>query len=452
MKKLFFIFIVFNICLYAQSFSDFSLTSYPQETFSIFKNPASLGLMGKFSFSSGYSQLLNNLISNNIEFSELAAGGNFWKVFLGCGYQSFTLKEIYLKDLYLINFGARLLKENLIVATNIKYYKDKYFYDEYYVDDNLARPEEVATNFDFGVIAKPVKNLFFGISGVNLIKELKGSQVNYTLSQKYIFSLSYLYGITQINTDIFLEQTEVNNYAYKDIGVKFLLNQELFYSKILTLDATVGLQKQTDLLGSILSFQIKFFNNSLGLKYSWFYPFVNISNFSGNHYISLNYSLQKQKKRILIKREVPKEEQQIIVVEKIRPQKRKKEKPLYQLQTSTTVSTSTLETLPTSTTQAILVEVEQKVQPQKEVFVSTIPATTTSSTTKGKIIVIKEKEEVVVYKFPLAHKVKEGETLISISKKYYNNEKGWKKIYEANKDKIIKGVPIVGEILIIPEP
>lgn len=55
-------------------------------------------------------------------------------------------------------------------------------------------------------------------------------------------------------------------------------------------------------------------------------------------------------------------------------------------------------------------------------------------------------------KFPLAHKVSSGETLISIAEKYYNNSRYWTKIYNANKDKIIKGNLKVGETIIIPEP
>ncbi len=453
-KMLIFLIIIFGVNLYARSFSDFSITSFPQDSSSIFNNPASLGLLGRFTFNSGYSRLLSGIVSNNVNSSEVSLGGNFWKISLGCGYQEFFLQDIFSQKLYLFNFGTKLFKESLFLGGNIKYYISEYIYDEYYIQDILATPKEETFNFDFGIIAKPTKSIFLGLSGTNLLKKLMGTQIKYFLPQKYIFSFSYLYGITLINTEILYSQTEVNNFQYTNLGAKFVLNQELFYSKLLSSDVTIGLQKEIDLSGFLLSFQIKFFSSSLGIKYTWFYPLVSITNFLGDHYISLNYTLSKSEKRKVIIRQPPKEKEEIIIIEKKPPKEQQVKKEQYQLLPSTSVIQPTLEVLTTKTTQAASVTPQEEKISLKEVVVSTTVSQSTLKTSDKtvKTVVIKEKEEVLVYRFPLAHKVKEGETLISISKKYYNNERGWKKIYEANKDKIIKGIPIVGEILIIPEP
>jgi nucleoid-associated protein YgaU len=48
------------------------------------------------------------------------------------------------------------------------------------------------------------------------------------------------------------------------------------------------------------------------------------------------------------------------------------------------------------------------------------------------------------------HTVKIGDTLMSLARKYYKNERRWVKIYEANKDNVEKGVIKPGQILIIP--
>ncbi|PKN01168.1 MAG: hypothetical protein CVU77_06745 [Elusimicrobia bacterium HGW-Elusimicrobia-1] len=48
------------------------------------------------------------------------------------------------------------------------------------------------------------------------------------------------------------------------------------------------------------------------------------------------------------------------------------------------------------------------------------------------------------------HKVRSGETLASISEKYYGSSGEWMKIYRANEDKIDKGIVTPGEVLIIP--
>lgn len=55
-------------------------------------------------------------------------------------------------------------------------------------------------------------------------------------------------------------------------------------------------------------------------------------------------------------------------------------------------------------------------------------------------------------KWPKIHKVEKGDTLRSISSKYYGTPSLWKLIYEENEDKIIKGIPREGEILKIPPP
>jgi nucleoid-associated protein YgaU len=49
-----------------------------------------------------------------------------------------------------------------------------------------------------------------------------------------------------------------------------------------------------------------------------------------------------------------------------------------------------------------------------------------------------------------AHTVKPGESLPSIAEKYYGDSSQWKKIYEANKNKIKRGQVEPGQVLVIP--
>jgi nucleoid-associated protein YgaU len=48
------------------------------------------------------------------------------------------------------------------------------------------------------------------------------------------------------------------------------------------------------------------------------------------------------------------------------------------------------------------------------------------------------------------HVVVAGDTLQSIAKEYYGDANQWKKIYNANADKIERGLPKVGSKLVIP--
>ncbi len=48
------------------------------------------------------------------------------------------------------------------------------------------------------------------------------------------------------------------------------------------------------------------------------------------------------------------------------------------------------------------------------------------------------------------HIVQQGETLQALAQKYYGNPSEWQKIYSANKERIIRGVPTIGAELVIP--
>jgi LysM repeat protein len=48
------------------------------------------------------------------------------------------------------------------------------------------------------------------------------------------------------------------------------------------------------------------------------------------------------------------------------------------------------------------------------------------------------------------HTVKAGETLQALAREYYGDPNLWKKIYDANPDKIDRGLPRVGSVLVIP--
>lgn len=60
-----------------------------------------------------------------------------------------------------------------------------------------------------------------------------------------------------------------------------------------------------------------------------------------------------------------------------------------------------------------------------------------------------KKPEIV---WPRRHQVKPGDTLRSIADTYYGDAGLWERIYEANRDKIERGLPREGSVLSVPEP
>lgn len=54
--------------------------------------------------------------------------------------------------------------------------------------------------------------------------------------------------------------------------------------------------------------------------------------------------------------------------------------------------------------------------------------------------------------WPRRHEVRPGQTLRSLARQYYGDANLWEAIYQANRDKVERGLPVVGAILAIPAP
>jgi nucleoid-associated protein YgaU len=209
----------------------------------------------------------------------------------------------------------------------------------------------------------------------------------------------------------------------------------------MSFEVTVGTQKIGSSTELNLSFQTRLISNKIWIKYIWSYPVSDVLGFTGNHYLILSFQPQAGvKKRKVVKYEQPEEIEEIVVV---KPKKKRVKKVMEEQVVVSTIPAQISYEIKQSTEEVKIIE-ELTKRTTKEIF---IPQE--EKIVKKEVVYIKEEP---VIKFPVAHKVKEGETLMSIAEKYYKNKKLWKKIYEVNRDKIIKGVPIVGEILVIPEP
>lgn len=55
-------------------------------------------------------------------------------------------------------------------------------------------------------------------------------------------------------------------------------------------------------------------------------------------------------------------------------------------------------------------------------------------------------------RWPKAHEIQPGDTLRTLAQKYYGDASLWERIYEANKDKIERGLPQEGSTFSIPDP
>jgi nucleoid-associated protein YgaU len=62
----------------------------------------------------------------------------------------------------------------------------------------------------------------------------------------------------------------------------------------------------------------------------------------------------------------------------------------------------------------------------------------------------KPKAPAVVW--PRKHQVRPGDTLRSIAQYYYGDAAQWEQIYDANRDKVERGLPREGVVMSIPAP
>lgn len=94
-----------------------------------------------------------------------------------------------------------------------------------------------------------------------------------------------------------------------------------------------------------------------------------------------------------------------------------------------------------------------KIEQQKISEVKPIIKPASGSSAKQQPVRAKVEEKSAVVETGIVHIVAQGQTLSDISKIYYKNAGGWKKIYEANKEQFPKGPNIIkpGMRLIIPQ-
>lgn len=124
--------------------------------------------------------------------------------------------------------------------------------------------------------------------------------------------------------------------------------------------------------------------------------------------------------------------------------------PAKQLQTSLIIpKEEVVVSSPTIEVEDIQSPPEEKIEVQISTFSLVTPKIEIKKEVKRKVK-IEDKKPKSSTSFPKVHIVEEGETLPKIAEKYYNNPKKWIIIYEANKDKIEKGILEKGQVLIIP--
>jgi LysM repeat protein len=420
----------------------------------VFLNPAMLDIVKSPEICLTYNMLYPKLtdetkfVNNNICFvKELYGGG------VGLGYVQFGIKDWYIKDMFFISYGHELKPyiEKLSLGLKLVYTKEEYSLDDYmkqnpvfensssvgYFSLNLAAKYSLDTN---NVLSLVVENLNQPNTAINTTD---------VLPLKLNFGYKYKYKKLNIMPELKTEFSVLTDYIF-GLTTEY---EFLFFNNKIKFVPTLSIEYGSREYNKILAgFEIKTAQVSIIYGYS-LSPTSKIDT-GGSQYISLGYKFipqpveeekvsKKEYEKLLLEKQQL--EQQIEQIRKYAVIKPSEEKPKAE-EVKPQTTTETVQ--PQLTTEEILLkklqELEQKLKevetkkveekPKPPAVVSP-PTTTTPTAAKP----VKRYHTVVV-----------GDTLPKLAEKYYGDSSQWRKIYEANKDKIIRGQLTPGTVLEIP--
>ena len=444
---------LFN-CLYI--YSDYQLIfdnvvkDRPQEA--VFLNPAMLDIIKSPEVCLTYNMLYPKLtdetkfVNNNICFvKEIFDGG------IGLGYTQFGIKDWYTKDTFFVSFGHKISTDivkisGLSLGIKFSYTKEEYSLNDYMKENPLFKIRNYVTYFSFGLASK------------------------YVLNENNVFSL-VLENINRPNTTINIKTTDVlplklnfgYKYKYKKLNVMPVLKTEF---SVLT-DYIFGITTEYELLffknkikfvptisveyGSreynkfLVGFEIK--SAQVSLVYGYNLSPASKLDTGDSQYVSLSYKFIPQ----------PVEEEKISkkVYEELLLEKQRLEQQLEQIRKYAVIPTEKPkaeevkpqeEQIQLTTEEILLKKIQELEQKLKEVETKKVEEKPKPPTT----VTPKPPTPTTPKPTKRYHTVVVGDTLPKLAEKYYGDASQWRKIYEANKDKIIRGQLTPGTVLEIP--
>lgn len=410
---------------------------------SIFFNPANLKDIKVPEVLVAYNVLYPNLtdntefINNSVAFAQRALDGG-----LGFGFNQFGIKDWYIKNKFLFSYG-RQLKEffpKFTFGLKFIYAKETYNLDDYMKENPVFLKGSELSYFSVSLGGVYMFN-DFNYLGFR-IDNLTQPEVGLYTKEKIPLSLSI-------------------GYKYEYRSMRLFPNLNFEFSKIIDYTATLAFEYRILLFNKKLKFSPslgigygkKDYNNiSLGfglytsqISFNYGYAFAPMSKVDtgATQCISLSYKFLPQP---LEEEKISKKEYDRLLLEKQQLEEQlknitSKQEPLKE---------QTQEVLPpqpvVSTTEEILLkkieELERKLKEAETRRTEEKPRTQTSSQPS-----VTSQPAIQKKRY---HTVVEGDTLPKLSEKYYGDSSQWRRIYEANKDKIIRGQLVPGTILEIP--
>ncbi len=428
---------------------NFRLGDNPAKDSSIYTlttNPAGLWNIKVTEIFISYHILYPNL-TDKTKFLNNTAGLSFKFLNSGIGFSfnQFGIEEWYIRDKIIISYG-RILKEKSKYAFGIKFFydKEKYYLDEYMIQNPvfLSGNEKGYFSLSLGGLYIFDQQNYFGLTIENINQPDTGFYTKELLPLVLNFGYRYknerLKIYPSVKFDLSTKKDYITNLAFEYDFIVF--------DKIKLSPSFCGSYGSRDLIRAVLGFSIQ--TKLVDISYCFGLDLMNKLDFGGQHYISLNYrfvpidikeeKVSKEEYDFLMKEKLKLEQQIEELKKQIEEQKVLKEKILEKPQPTET------QILPTSGYLEELLERLKKLEDKlkEKTNMQQQPTKTQQSLSVPSLQNTTPKKRY--------HKVLEGDTLPKLAEKYYGDPSLWKKIYNVNKDKIIRGQLIPGVELEIP--
>ncbi len=433
-KKIFFIFLLLltyqliNLSTIFAAFEDIGVgaratgmgnvfTSLADNVYSLYYNPAGLGQIKQREFTSSYGRLYWGLDDGS------ALGSGFLGLVypfkekigtLGFGWLNFHLTDYYQENTFLFSYGRKFGKR-LYSGLNLKILTKEYGADDYTRQDPVfiaAGYSKSGISADLGLLYKLPYSFNFGFTVTDFLQPDMG------LGSESVVPLGIKFGLSHRSISLAMAVET----SYRDGEMKIYTGGEKWF-----LNNSLGVRTGLG-IGSrnFCNFTLgaSYIYSLLCFDYAFIFPLSGLSDMYGTHRLGLTFRFGPLAKgeitdTSVLQKKINDLEKQVQELEKTK-----------------------------SKTDEELNKTKAELEKLKKEKAAPPPAVTPPA-------VVPSRRQPLPAEAPpqptiKTHKVLEGETLQAIALKYYGDEKRWVDIYNANKDKIERGIVKPGQILIIP--
>jgi LysM repeat protein len=404
-------------------------TAFSDDVYGIYYNPGGLSWVKFPEMSLDYARLWYGLSDNSILndgfFGYVSPLKNKSSA-IGVAWHNFALMEYYTENNLILSYSNRFT-ENFGLGVSLKPFYQDYNMDKYTLADPLfdygKKTHNSAFGIDLGLLWNFYPDSFLGISLLNLnifesISDIGFSEIQF-LPTTINLGIAYRRHYRQDN--LFSAGVDME---YSDSDIKLKAGIEKWFSK-----------KRFGLRGGLGFGSKQYYDISLGMgirfklveiDYSFNLPVNGIVGTVGTHRISLVYRfipLEIAMRPVSIGEY---EAERVKLQEKVKELQRK------------------LEEAGSGIYDKKLEEMESL---NKEIYNLKRKLRAAESALKKRSAAAPKPKKKPGAK---THTVRAGESLPSIAEKYYGDSSLWKKIYDANKNKIERGQITPGQVLVIP--